>query len=101
MIEIRWSFEARGRHTSGEINSFIIEVPAEKIHVDEATTLGVVYFGVDANMSKSDYVKGEVEEAVDDVNFLETGGYVAKETIEDVATGDILAYDKSTLSAQR
>ena len=84
----------------GEINSFIIEVPAEKIRVDEATTLGVVYFGVDANISKSDYVKGEVEEVVDDVNFLEICGYVAKETIEDVATGDNLAYDRSILSVQ-
>jgi len=32
----------------------------------------------------------EVEEVLNDVNFLETDGYVAKESIEDVATGDDL-----------
>jgi len=66
----------------------IIEVPAEKIPVDEATTLGAVAFLVDVNIIKNDYIKGEVEEVnlVDDVNSLEIGGYVAKESIKLVAT---------------
>ena len=56
----------------GEINSFVIEVPAEKICVDEATTVGAVAVGVDANFRKED--DGEVEvNFVDNVNVLETG----------------------------
>lgn len=35
----------------GEIDCFIIEVPAEKIRVNEAKTLGAVTVGVDANIS--------------------------------------------------
>lgn len=43
------------------MNSFIIEVLTEKICVDEATTLGAVTVGVDANISKNDDVKAELE----------------------------------------
>ena len=40
--------------------------------------------------SKNELVKGEVEgvDTVDDVNFMEIGGYVAKESVKDVAIGD-------------
>ena len=40
--------------------------------------------------SKNEHVKGEVEEVdpVDDVNFLEIGGYVAKVSVKDVVIGD-------------
>ena len=46
--------------------------------------------GVDAKFRKEDY--GEVEEVdfVDNVNFLETGSYVAEESVKDVAIGDNL-----------
>ena len=45
---------------------------------------------MDANLSNKDNVTGEVEEAdlVDDVNFLEIDGYVAKEPVKDVAIED-------------
>ena len=82
----------------GEISSFTIEVPAEKIRVDQATTLRAVAVGVDATISKKDYVKSVVEEVdfVDNVNLLETGGYVAKESAKDVAIGDNLSLVRST-----
>ena len=81
MPEILERSERLNREKDGEIDSFIIEVPAEKIRVNEAKTLGAVTVGVDANISKNDDVKGEVEgvDPVDDVNFLEIGGYVTKE----------------------
>ena len=53
--------ERLNRKKDGEINSFIIEVPTEKIRVNKANTLGAVAVGVDANNSKNDDVKGEVE----------------------------------------
>ena len=73
----------------GEINPFISKVPAKKVRVVKATTVVAVAVGMETTNSKSNYVKGEdeVEEVVDDVNFLETDGYVVKKSIEDVATG--------------
>ena len=87
------NFERSERPNSeedGEINSFVIEAPAEKIRVDEATIVETVAFGVDANFRKED--NGEVEEVdfVDNVNFLETADYVAEESVKDVAIGDNL-----------
>ena len=92
----RW--ERLNREKEGEINSFMIKVPAEKIRVVETTTLGVVAFGVDANLSKKDDVKGRAEgnDLVDDVNFLEIGGYLAKESVKDVAIGDNHSLMQST-----
>ena len=42
------------------------------------------------------HCKGEVAEVdpVDDVDFLEIGGYVAKESVKDVATGDNLSHEQ-------
>ena len=72
-----------------EINPFVNEAPAERIPVDKATTVGAVAVGVDANFRKED--DGEVEvNFVDNVNVLKTGGYVAKESVKDVAIGDNL-----------
>ena len=76
--EILERSERLNREKDGEIDSFIIEVPAEKIRVNKAKTKGAVAVGVDANISKSDNVKGEVEgvDPVDD--FMEIGGYVRR-----------------------
>ena len=81
----------------GEINSFVIEVPAERIPVDKATTVGAVGVGVDADLSKKDNVKSVVEEVnfVDNVCFLQTDDYVAKESVKDVAIGDNLSLMQS------
>ena len=84
----------------GEINSFISKVPAKKVRVVEATNLGAVAVGMETTSSNSDYVKSEVEEVLDNVNFLETDGYVAKESIDDVAIGDYLTDDRSILLEQ-
>ena len=46
--------ERLNREKDGEISSFIIEAPAEEICVDEATTVGAVAVGVDANFRKED-----------------------------------------------
>ena len=55
--EILETSERLNREKDGERNSFIIEVSAEKIWVDGATTLGAVAVGVEANISKNDDVK--------------------------------------------
>ena len=85
--------ERPNKEKDGEINSFIIELPAEKICKDEAIPLGAVAVGVDANISKKDDVKSVVEEDdfVDNVNFLETDDYVAKESVRDVVMVDNLS----------
>ena len=76
-----WKDRRLNREKDGEIDSFIIEVPAEKIRVNKAKTKGAVAVGVDANISKSDNVKGEVEgvDPVDD--FMEIGGYVRRQRV--------------------
>ena len=50
---------------------------------------------MDTSISKKD--DGEVEEVdfVDNVNFLETVDYVAKESVKDVAIGDNLSHMQS------
>ena len=60
----------------------------------EAVTLEV-----NANICENEHVKSDVEEEVDPVesiDFLEIGGYVAKETVKDVAMGDNLSFMQST-----
>ena len=76
-----------------EINAFVIEVPTERICVDEAVHLRAVAVGVDADLSKKDNVKSVVEEVdfVDNVNFIKTADYVAEESVKDVAIGDNLS----------
>ena len=88
------NLERSGRLNSeedGEINSFVIEVPAEKICVDEATTVGAIAVGVDANFRMED--DGEVEEVnfVDNVCFMETDGCGAEQSVKDEAIGDNLS----------
>ena len=59
---------------------------------EDSVPVGAVAVEVNADISKSGHVKSEAEEVdhVDGVDFLEIGGYVAKESIRDVATGDNL-----------
>ena len=72
----------------GEINSFVIKAPAERIPVDKATTVGAVGVGVDANFRKKDNVESVVGvNFVDNGCFLETDDYVAEESVKDVAIG--------------
>jgi len=92
--------EERLETLDGEINSFIIEVPAKKVRVVEATTLGAVAVGMETTNRRSDYVGDEVEEVVVNVNCLVTDGYVTKELIDDVDIGDYLTDDRSVLLKQ-
>ena len=59
---------------------------------EDPVPVGAVAVEVNADISKNGHVKSEAEEVdpVDGVDFLEIGGYVAKESIKDVATGDNL-----------
>ena len=48
-------------------------------------------------ISKNNIVKGELGvDQVDDINFMEIGGYVAKESVKDVAIGDNVSLTQST-----
>ena len=88
--------ERLDRKKDGEVNSFIIEVPTEKICVDEAKALGAVAVGVGTAISKDDVVEGELGvDPKDDVNFMEIGDYVAKESVNDVAIGVNLSDEQS------
>ena len=88
--------ETLNREKDKEVNAVMAEVAAEKIRVEEATNVGVDAVKVDANISKNDDVKGEVEgvDQVDDVNFLEISGYVAKESDIDEGIGDNVTSDR-------
>ena len=59
---------------------------------EDSVPVGAVAVEVNADISKSGHAESEAEEVdpVDGVDFLEIGGYVAKESIKDVATGDNL-----------
>ena len=95
--EILQRSERLNRKKDGAVNSFIIEVPTEKICVDEAKALGEVAVGVDANFHENDVVEGELGiDPVDDVDFMEISGYVAKESVNDVAIGVNLSDEQST-----
>ena len=51
---------------------------------------------MNANVSKSGHVENEVEEVdpVDNIDFQEIGGYVAKESVNDVAIGGNLTHEQ-------
>ena len=95
--EILERSERLNRKKDSEVNSFIIEVPTETICVDEAKVFGAVAVGVDANFCENDVVEGELGvDPADHVNFMEIGGYVAKESVSDVAIGDSLSLLQNT-----
>ena len=51
---------------------------------------------MNANICDNEHVKNEVEDEfdpVDDIDFLEIGVYVAKESVNDVAIGDNLSHE--------
>ena len=53
---------------------------------------------MNANICKSGHVKSKVEEVdpVDGIDFLEIGGYVAKESVNDGVIGDNLSPKQSS-----
>ena len=59
--------------------------------------VGAVAVDVNANICENEHVKSEVEKEVDPVDgidFLEIGGYVAKESVNDVAIRDNLTHEQ-------
>ena len=65
---------------------------------EDSVPVGAVAVEVNADISKSGHVKSEAEEVdpVGGVDFLEIGGYVAKESIKDVGTGDNITDEQRT-----
>ena len=63
---------------------------------EDSAPVGAVGVEVNANVSKSGHVESEVEEVdpVDSIDFLEIGGYVAKESVDDVAIGGNLTHEQ-------
>ena len=64
----------------------------------DSVPVGAVALGVNANICENEHVESEVEEVdpVDNIDFLEIGGYVAKESVNDVAIGVNLSDEQST-----
>ena len=64
---------------------------------EDSVSAGAVAVEVNANICENKHVESEVEEEVDPVDaidFLEIGGYVAKESVNDVALGDNLSHEQ-------
>ena len=60
---------------------------------EDSVPVGAVAVKVNANICENEHVESEVEvDPVDSIDFLEIGGYVAKESVNDVAIGDKLSH---------
>ena len=62
----------------------------------DSVPVGAVALEVNANSCKNVHVESEVEEVdpLEGTDFLEIGGYVAKESVNDVVIGDNLSHDQ-------
>ena len=57
--------------------------------------VGAVALGVNANICENEHVESKVEvDPVDNIDFLEIGGYVTKESVNDVVIGDNLSHEQ-------
>ena len=58
--------------------------------------VGAVALVVNGNICEKEHVKSEVEDVdpVDGIDYLEIGGYVAKESVNDVAIGDNFTHEQ-------
>ena len=63
---------------------------------EDSVPVGAVALEENASISKNKHVESEVEEVdpVDNIDFLEIGGYVAKESVNDVAIGGNLSHEQ-------
>lgn len=63
---------------------------------EDSVPVGAVAVEVNAASSENDHIRSEAEEVdpVDGTDFLEIGGYVAKESVKDVAIGDNLTQEQ-------
>ena len=63
---------------------------------EDSGPVGAVAVEMNANICSNEHVESEVAEAdpVESIDFLEIGGYVAKESVKDVAIGDNLSHEQ-------
>ena len=62
---------------------------------EDSVPVGAVAVKVSANICENKHVESEAEvDPVDSIDFLEIGGYVANETVNDVAIGDNLSHEQ-------
>ena len=67
-----------------------------KKYFEREDSVGAVAFETNANICKHEHAESEIDEVdpVESIDFLEIGGYVAKESVKDVAIGVNLSMDQ-------
>ena len=61
---------------------------------EESLSAGAVAVEANANICKNEHVESEEVDPVDNIDFLEIGGYVSKEPVNDVANADNLSHEQ-------
>ena len=67
-----------------------------KKYFEREDSVGAVAFETNSNICKHEHAESEIVEAdtAENIDFLEIGGYVAKESVKDVAIGDNLSHEQ-------
>ena len=67
-----------------------------KKYFEREDSVGAVAFETNSNICKHEHAESEIEEVdpAENIDFLEIGGYVAKESVKDVAIGDNLSHEQ-------
>ena len=67
-----------------------------KKYFEREDSVGAVAFETNSNIYKHEHAESEIEEVdpAENIDFLEIGGYVAKESVKDVAIGDNLSHEQ-------
>ena len=67
-----------------------------KKHFEREDSVGAVAFETNANICKHEHAESEIEEVdpAENIDFLEIGGYFAKESVKDVAIGVTLSHEQ-------
>ena len=67
-----------------------------KKYFEREDSVGAVAFETNANVCKHEHAESEIEEVdpAENIDFLVIGGYVAKESVKDVAIGVNLSYEQ-------
>ena len=67
-----------------------------KKYFEREDSVGAVAFETNSNICKHEHAESEIVEVdpAENIDFLEIGGYVAKESVKDVAIGDNLSHEQ-------
>ena len=67
-----------------------------KKYFEREDSVGAVAFETNSNICKHEHAESEIGEVdpAENIDFLEIGGYVAKESVKDVAIGDNLSHEQ-------